>query len=111
MESTPLYGKHSDTGDIVVRASIVPAWRGYQCRVEVWTSRAIGKEQNRAHCMELTVREMLEPRSYERAYAEILGTYRSFWKESGIVPDPNWESALAFELGAAADRYRPLTVN
>lgn len=105
----PLYGKHSDTGDIMVRC-----WAGHpkgngvidastiEMRVEVWTSVPFGPEQNRAHCMEVWIPSPMTQAKYEDAYRRILGEYEGFWRETGASPDPSWKEKLAVECGKAA---------
>lgn len=109
LKNPPIYGKHSDTGDLSIRAvaGFAKIADGLydpgtvELRVEVWSARPFGPEQLRAHCMEVYVPSPMTEAKYEDAYKRILGTYEDYWKLAGAIPPSDWRFGLAQACGTA----------
>ena len=113
MRKPAIYGYLADTGQLSIRAVVdmcktpffEPDPSFVEFRVEVWTSVPVGKEQQRAHCMELIVPAPITNHKYQEAYKEILLTYQHYWRDIGATVPSDWKDGLARAVGTAMDRY------
>lgn len=107
-----LYGRFADSGVLSIRSSV-----GFQrvgelidpstveIRVEVWTSVAIGPEQNRCHAMEVYVPSPMTNAKYMDAYKRIVTEYEDHWKALGMEVPSNWKTDLAIQVGSAMQAF------
>lgn len=107
-----LYGKHSDTGDLSIRAAATFKEEGgvidpTMCclRVEVWSSRAFGPEQRRDHCTEQYFAMPVTEHTYAKGYAEIIGAYEDYWKAWGVDVPNDWKYGVAVACGEAIGKF------
>lgn len=113
MRKPSFYGHLCDTGQLAIRCAVdyacseVGIWdlSTIEMKVEVWTSVPFGKEQRRAHCMEVFIPDPITDSKYEDAYKRVLLTYQDFFRAEGAVPPPAWRDDLARACGSAMDRF------